>query len=186
MEKVDFDLGMSCRLLHPRHTVLISCANKEGKTDIVTVAWSMPVSYVPPLVAASLRPTHCSTKMIEETGEFVVNVPSMDFVKETLLCGRVSGRNHDKFKESKLTPGVSKKVKAPIINECFAHLECKVVNKIPAGDHIIVVGEVLAAYTTKGAFSPNCNIAKFKPVFHVGDDDFAELSPEIRSIHISR
>ncbi len=145
----------------------------------------MPVSYVPPLIAISLKPQHCSSKMIEETGEFVVNVPSMGFVKETLSCGRLSGRNHDKFKELELTPVSSKKVRAPIVNECFAHLECKVVNRIPAGDHTLLIGEVLAAYANKGAFSPNCNIAKFKPVFHVGDDDFAELSPKIRNARIS-
>lgn len=178
MEKVDYNIEMSCRLLHPRHTILISCANNEGKTDVVTVAWSMPVSYEPPLVAVSLRPQHYSSKMIEETGEFVINVPSMDLVKETLLCGRISGRNCDKFKEFKFTPVKSKRVKAPIINECIAHLECKVVNKIVAGDHFLFVGEVLAAYANKDAFSPNCNIEKIKPIFHVGDDDFAELSPK--------
>lgn len=179
-EKEDYNIQMSCRLLHPRHTILLSCASKEGKTDIVTVAWSMPVSYEPPLVAVSLRPTHYSSSMVEETGEFVINVPTMDLVKETLLCGRISGRNRDKFKECKLTPAKAKKLKAPIINECIAHLECKVANKIIAGDHLLLIGEVLASYANKGAFSPNCNIEKIKPVFHVGDDDFAELSPRIR------
>lgn len=92
----------------------------------------MPVSINPPLLAVSIAPRRHSYKLIQETKEFVINIPTMKFVKETLFCGRKSGRDVDKFKETKLTPLPAKTVKAPIIKECVAHLECKLYKRIAA------------------------------------------------------
>jgi flavin reductase (DIM6/NTAB) family NADH-FMN oxidoreductase RutF len=119
--------------------------------------------------------------MIEETGEFVVNVPTMKIVKQTLFCGRISGKKCNKFKKAPLTPLPAKKVRPPIIKECIAHMECKLVQKIATGDHTLFVGEVLTAYVNKGVFTKSFNIKKVKPIFHMGGDDFATISPEIVS-----
>lgn len=120
------------RLLHPKLTVLLTCANIAGKANLITLAWTMPVSINPPLLAVSIAPRRHSYKLIQETKEFVINIPTMKFVKETLFCGRKSGRDVDKFKETKLTPLPAKTVKAPIIKECVAHLECKLYKRIAA------------------------------------------------------
>ena len=73
--KTKVNLQSALRLLHPMHTVLVSCVGKEGKPNIITLAWTMPTSINLPLVAISLRPTRHSYKLIRETKEFVVNIP---------------------------------------------------------------------------------------------------------------
>jgi len=179
--KVEVDSKLAYRLLHPRHTVLVTCVNKRGRANIITLAWSMPTSIKPPMVVISIAPRRLSHRMIEKTGEFVVNVPTMEIVKETLFCGRISGKECDKFKEAPLTPLPAKKVRPPIIKECIAHLECKLVEKVTTGDHTLFVGEVLASYVDKGAFTKTFNIKRVKPVYHMGGDDFATISPRVVS-----
>lgn len=179
VRKVEVDLTRAYRLLHPRHVVVVSCTDKTGKANIVTLAWSMPTSIDPPLVAISVSPRRYSHKLIEENKEFVINVPTMEIARETLFCGRVSGRRHDKFKEAPLTALPAKKVRAPIIKECAAHLECKLVQKLTTGDHSIFIGEVLAAHVNEGVFRNKFDISKVHPIYHLGGDDFATLSPEV-------
>lgn len=177
--KVDVDLSSAYRLLHPKHVVLVSCVDRAGKANIITLAWSMPASIHPPLLVISIAPKRYSHKLIEETKEFVVNVPTMDILKETLICGRKTGRIYDKFKETRLTPLPAKTVQPPIIKECVAHLGCKLHQQITTGDHTLFVGEILAAYADEGIFNGKYNLREVKPVYHMGGDDFTTLVPEI-------
>lgn len=131
------------------------------------------------MVAISIAPKRLSHRMIKKTGEFVINVPTMKIVKQTLFCGRISGIKCDKFKEAPLTAAPAKKVRAPIIKECVAHLECKLVQTIPIGDHTLFVGEVVAAYVNRGVFKKTFNVKKVKPIFHMGGDSFVTISPEV-------
>ena len=184
VKKVEVDLPSAHRLIHPEHVVLVSCVDKSGKPNIITLAWSMPTSINPPMLAISVRsraPKRLSYEMIAETREFVVNVPTMDIVKETLFCGRRSGRKFDKFKETGLTPLKARIVKPPIIKECVAHLECKLSKQVITGDHTIFVGRVLAAYVNEGVFDGTYNLRKVKPIYHLGEDDFATLAPKVTS-----
>ncbi|MEM3703388.1 MAG: flavin reductase family protein [Candidatus Bathyarchaeia archaeon] len=170
----------SAYMLLPMHTALISCVGKAGKPNIITLAWVMPTSKSPPLVAVSIAPNRYSHMLIEETGEFVVNIPTMNLVKETLFCGRVSGKYHDKFKETGLTPMPAKKVKPPIVKECVAHLECKLQSQLKTGDHTIFVGEVVEAYADEGCFTEEgYNLEKAEMVFHLGGNNFATLQPKV-------
>ena len=175
-ETTNVNLSSCSRLLHPMHTVLVSCAVKTAKPNIITLAWAMPTSADPPLVAISIRPERHSYALIEETKEFVVNIPTMDILKETLFCGRKSGNKHDKFKETGLTPLPARKVKPPIIKECVAHLECKLHSQFATGDHTIFIGEIIEAYADKEAFSEGeYDLKKAKMIFHVGGNEFATL-----------
>jgi len=177
---VDVSLPNSVRLVHPMHTVLVSCISKEGKPNIITLAWAMPTSVNPPLVAVSIAPRRYSHTLIEETGEFVVNIPTMDILNAVFYCGRVSGRDHDKFRGAGLTPVPARKVKPPIVGECVAHLECKLYGKFPTGDHTIFVGEVVEAYANKDCFGESgYDLKKAKMVFHLGGNEFATLEPKI-------
>ena len=178
-ETVNVSPSSAYRLLHPMHTVLVSCVSESGKPNIITLAWAMPTSISPPLVAVSIGPRRHSHRLIEETREFVVNIPTMEILNQTLFCGRVSGRDHDKFKEANLTPLPAKKVKPPIIKECVAHLECKLHSQFTTGDHTIFVGEIVEAYANKDAFAEKYNIEKARMVFHLGGNDFATLEPKV-------
>jgi flavin reductase (DIM6/NTAB) family NADH-FMN oxidoreductase RutF len=179
VEKLEVDLSRAYRLLHPRNVVMVTCVDKKGEANIVTLAWSMPTSFDPPLIAISVSPRRYSHKLIEETKEFVVNVPTIEIARETLFCGRVSGRKHNKFEEAPLTALPAKKVQAPLIKECVAHLECKLVQKITTGDHTIFVGKVLTAHVNKGIFDDKFDISKVNPIYHLGGDDFATLASEV-------
>jgi flavin reductase (DIM6/NTAB) family NADH-FMN oxidoreductase RutF len=178
-KKVEVESELAYRLLHPRHTVLVTCVDKTGKANIITLAWSMPTSINPPMVVVSIAPERYSYRLIEEAGEFVVNVPTMKIVRKTLFCGRTSGVECDKFKETRLTATPAKKVQSPIIKECVAHLECKLVQTIPTGDHTLFVGRVVAAYVNRGIFYKTFNVKKVKPVFHMGGDSFVTILPEV-------
>lgn len=159
--------------------VLVSCMDRAGKANVITLAWSMPASILPPMLAMGIAPGRYSHQLIEETKEFVVNIPTMDFLKETLLCGRITGREYDKFREARLTPLPAKMVQPPIIKECVAHLECKLRQRISTGDHTIFIGDVLMAYANEGVFVRRLDLKRVKPIYHMGGDDFVTLSPEI-------
>lgn len=178
--KVEVSLSSAYRLLHPRNVVLVSCVDKAGKANVITLAWSMPVSISPPMLLIDVAPKRYSHELIKETKEFVVNIPTMDIIKETLFCGRRTGRIHDKFKETRLTPLPAKMVRPPIIKECVAHLECKLHQQIAVGDHTVFVGEVLAAYVNEGVFlNRKFDLEKVELIYHAGGADFATLTPEI-------
>ena len=145
-------MGAFHRLLHPRPVVLITSVGKNGKPNIMSATWVTPVSKNPPLIIICVGESRYSHKLIEETGAFVVNIPTKDLLEQVELCGSESGRYLDKFEASGLTAKPAKTVKPPIIEECIGHLECRVVNKFSAGDHTIFVGEVLAAYADEGLF----------------------------------
>jgi len=178
-EKVNVDFPSAYRLLHPMHTVLVSCVGRTGRPNITTLAWAMPTSINPPLVAVSIAPRRHSHSLIQETKEFVVNIPTMDILNETLFCGRVSGKDHNKLKEARLTPLLAKKVKPPAIKECVAHLECKLYSQLSTGDHTIFVGEIVEAYVDKGSFANGYNPKKARMIFHLGGNKFVTQDPKV-------
>ncbi|NIO36089.1 flavin reductase family protein, partial [Candidatus Bathyarchaeota archaeon] len=164
VRKTVVDLSSAYRFLYPRQVVLLSCTDKTGQTNIITLAWSMPASIDPPMLILGIGPKRYSHELIEETEEFVVNVPTMEILRETLFCGRRTGREYDKFKETGLTPLPAKTVKPAIIKECVSHLECRLHQQIIIGDHTLFVGEVLAAYADKEAFDERYDLQKVKPI----------------------
>jgi flavin reductase (DIM6/NTAB) family NADH-FMN oxidoreductase RutF len=133
------------RILYPSRVVLVTSAGKSGKPNIMTVAWTAILSMNPFMVGIAVSPKRHSHKLISESKEFVVNLPAFELEKQMEFCGTKSGRDIDKFKETGLTPAKSEKVKAPRIAECYAWLECKLVNSIETGDHTFFVGEVVAS-----------------------------------------
>ncbi len=130
-------------------------------------------------MAISVSPRRHSHGLIEESKEFVVNIPTMDLLGKTVLCGTTSGRNHDKFKETGLTALPAKKVKAPLIRECVGHLECKLHSQFTAGDHTIFLGEIVNAQVDKGAFGDSYDLGKAQMIFHLGGDKYATLEPKV-------
>jgi flavin reductase (DIM6/NTAB) family NADH-FMN oxidoreductase RutF len=139
----------------------------------------MPASINPPLVVVSIAPPRYSHSLIEKTGEFVLNIPTMEILNEMFFCGRRSGRNIDKFNETGLTRLPARKVKPPIIKECVAHLECKLYKQVPTGDHTLFIGEVLAAYVNENTFNQTYNLEKASLIYHVGGKYFATITPKI-------
>lgn len=131
------------RLLAPRITVLITSIDKEGNTDVAPYSFVTPVSFDPPTVAIAIAPQRHTMSNIEETKEFVINIPTAELTKSIMATARPWRKGLDKFKESWLTTKPSKKVKPPRVNECIAWIECKLDWVKPNGDHNIVVGKIV-------------------------------------------
>ena len=178
MSTEDVSLGDFSRLMHPYTATLVSCQGTSGPPNALAIAWIMPVSINPPLLVFAIRQERHSYELLKEAKEFVVNIAGRELARQVLYCGRRSGKNVDKFKETGLTAGPAKKVKVPIVGECAAHIECELSETIPKGDHVLVVGRVVAAYARKDAFRGIYDLSRFQPLLHLGADVFATTSTE--------
>ena len=130
-------------MLYPLPVVMVSCNRKGEKTNIVTVAWTGTICSDPAMVSISVRPERYSHDIIEETGEFVINLVTKDLTYATDYCGVRSGRDVDKFKEMNLTPLPSKMIDAVGIEESPVNIECKVVEVKKLGSHDMFIAEVV-------------------------------------------
>ena len=136
--------------LAPVPAVLVGCGNgTDFKNNLITVAWAGIVCSTPPMVSVSIRPERYSRGLIESTGEFTINVPTVAMAEAVDYCGMVSGRDTDKFAAVNFTAKKGSKVSAPIVDECPLALECKVVHSLKLGSHIMYVGEVVAVQAEK-------------------------------------
>lgn len=175
---IDVPLADFWRLLYPSSATLVSCHGKSGPPNALAIAWIMPVSANPPMLVFAIRKERHSYRLLEEAKDFVVNVAGLDLAGQVLYCGRRSGKEGDKFKATGLTAGKARQVSAPIVSECVAHIECRLAETIPKGDHVLVIGDVLAAYVRKEAFRGLYDLKRFKPLLYLGDDVFTTTSTE--------
>ena len=130
-------------MLNPVPEVMVSVADRENRPNIITVAWAGTVCTNPPMVSISVRPSRHSYHIIEETGEFVINLTTAELVKACDYCGVVSGRDVDKFAKTGLTPMPVEHVHAPAIAESPVNIACRVVESRPLGSHTMFLAEVL-------------------------------------------
>ncbi|MHA2407583.1 MAG: flavin reductase family protein [Candidatus Ranarchaeia archaeon] len=136
-------------LLYPTPVVLLTCINSNKEANIITLAWVGVAASDPPMIGVGIRPSRYSHELISETKEFVINIPTEELLQESDWIGRVSGRNHDKFSEAKLTPEPASIVQSPLIKECPVNLECKLYQVVPCGSHDLFLGEVVATHIEK-------------------------------------
>lgn len=173
--KVDIEY---LEFLWPIKTYLITCGNTALKANIIAVSFCMPVAGQPPQIVCSIGKAFYSYELIKQSGEFAVNVPTKALQKAVYYCGTHSGRDVDKFKETGLTPLPARRLKAPIIAECIAHMECVVVGKLDTkpytnpdlkpniANKALFLGEVIEAYADEA-----CASGKLK-VEHLLEGDF--------------
>ncbi len=133
-------------MLYPLPVVMITVSDKEGNSNIITVAWAGTICSDPAMVSISVRPERYSHKMLLESGEFVINLTTKDLAYATDYCGVKSGRDVDKFKEMNLTPIPASVVKAPMIEESPVNIECKVTEVKHLGTHDMFMAEVVAVH----------------------------------------
>ena len=143
MQKIDVEY---LQYMWPMRHYLITCSTAAGEANIVAVSFCMPVSKAPPMLACAIGHGTYSCELIEQTREFVVNVPTQNLKRQVNYCGFHSGRKMNKFNETGLKPGPARAVRVPIIEECVAHMECRVEQMIDTGDKRLFVGTVLEAY----------------------------------------
>lgn len=155
-------------LLHPKMTFLLTSISNDGKPNVMTCAWATPVSEEPPIVIVCLSKQHYTTKLIKQTKEFVINIPTKRLIKELWICGKTSGKDTDKFKKAKLKTAPAKSVKVPIVSDCIGHIECKVWKTVEAGECYAFFGKVLSAYADTRYFKKGLWIKQAEIPFHLG------------------
>ncbi|GAA0805698.1 flavin reductase family protein [Faecalicatena orotica] len=132
-------------MLYPLPAVMVSTADRSGKTNILTVAWTGTICTNPPMVYISVRPERYSYQMIKESGEFVINLTTESLIRATDYCGVRSGRDVDKWKETGLTPLKAETLSyAPAIEESPVSIECRVTEIKELGSHHMFLAEVTA------------------------------------------
>ena len=132
--------------LYPAPVLLISSRETSGKPHVATICWAGVLCSEPPLVGISIRPKRRSNKLIKDGMEFVINVPSRKWLKETDYCGFATEDDIDKFSTIGFTAGEAEKVSAPLIHECPLNLECVVKQIVPLGSHDLFIAEVVAVH----------------------------------------
>lgn len=132
-------------MLYPLPAVMVSCARAGEKPNIITVAWAGTVCSSPAMVSISVRPERYSHDIIEESGEFVINLVTEKLIRSCDWCGVKSGRDVDKFESCRLTARRAEKLtSAPVIGESPVNIECRVTQKIPLGSHDLFLAEVVS------------------------------------------
>lgn len=130
-------------MLYPVPAVMVSCGDREGNKNIITVAWTGTINSDPAMVSISVRPERHSYGMIRDTKEFVINLTTKKLCYAADWCGVKSGRDVDKFGEMKLTAAPADSLTyAPIIEESPVNIECRVKEMIPLGSHDLFLAEV--------------------------------------------
>ena len=131
-------------MVYPVSAVMVTAADREGKSNIITIAWTGTVCTNPPMAYISVRPERYSYGMLKETGEFVINLTTEKLVRATDYCGVKSGRDTDKWKETGLTPIPAQEVNVPLIKESPVNIECRVSEIRELGSHHMFLARVVA------------------------------------------
>lgn len=130
-------------LLNPVPIVMVTCADKSGKPNIITLAWAGTINSEPPMLSISVRKERYSYGLIKDRGEFVVNLATEKLAFATDYCGVKSGKDTDKFAKMGLTPEKASIIGVPLIKECPISIECVVKNCIELGSHDMFIAEIV-------------------------------------------
>lgn len=157
----EFPLEKVFTLLEPGPVTLVTTA-RGRKKNVMTISWTLVMDFTPKLGFVT-GPWNFSFATLKQTGECVIAIPSVDMSENVVAIGACSGSDTDKFRKFGLTPMKAAEVKAPLIAECIANIECRVVDHV--AKHNLFVLEAVTAW-----LAPN---ARKRRTFHaVGDGTF--------------
>lgn len=144
-------------MIYPLPAVLISCGNSPEEYNLITVSWVGTLCTNPPMCYISVRPERHSYPIIKKNLEFVINLTTADMAFATDWSGVKSGKDFDKFKEMKLTPGKSTVVSAPYVEESPLCIECRVREVISLGSHDMFIADVVNVLADEKYINPQTN-----------------------------
>ncbi|RLE44960.1 flavin reductase family protein [Candidatus Woesearchaeota archaeon] len=153
------------RIISPRQVVLVTIrafVNGREIDNIIPVAWHSPLSFDPEMYGIVIGKARYSCELIRKAGSFVVNFISAEYKDDVLFCGTHSGRDVDKFAETRFEKENAEAIDCSRIKQALGFLECEVVNEVDVGDHVLFVGKVVN----------ECFKAEGKRLFHLGGDKF--------------
>ena len=142
----DLPLAKVYSLIEPGPVVLLATSAK-GRPNVMTMSWHMMVEFEPPLIACVVSNANYSFAALQAARECVIAIPAVGIAEKVAAVGNCSGRDTDKFSKFALTPLPAERVKAPLIAECFANLECRFADTRLVNKYNLVVLEVVKAWT---------------------------------------
>lgn len=145
MTKKSYPLSKVYGLLEPGPVVMVTTANKT-RTNIMTMSWHTMLEFEPPLIGCVISNRNTTFDILKATKECVINIPTLALAKKVVGVGNTSGAKVDKFKKFGLTPVAASHVKAPLIDECYANLECKIADGKLVAKYNFFILEVLQAW----------------------------------------
>lgn len=153
-------------ILLPSPVLIIGTYGQDGKPNIMNAAWGGIASSKPPCISVSLREATLTYHNIKQAKAFTVNFPSEKYVKEADFVGMTSGREYDKFKETRLTAEKSKIVNVPIVKEFPYSLECQLLKHVDLGSHTMFIGEIVGIVADSEVLNSNKlpDIEKVRPM----------------------
>lgn len=148
-DKSPFPLPEVYGLIEPGPVLLLTTAHR-GRSNVMTLSWHTMLEFEPPLVGCVVSRGDFSFTALKATRECVLNLPGAELADQVVGCGNTSGRDTDKFAAFGLTPTAAGSVLAPLIAECFANLECRVVDTRLVNRYDFFVLEVIGAWHDPG------------------------------------
>ena len=172
MLKKSFPLSKVYGLLEPGPVVMVTTANR-GRSNIMTMSWHTMMEFEPPLVGCVISNRGYTFGLLKATKECVINIPTMVIAEKVVGCGNVSGSKIDKFERFNLTPKPASQVGAPLIEECYANLECRVADTKMVNAYSFFVLEVVKAWIDPAVKNP-------RTLHHFGKGNFMVAGERIK------
>ena len=151
---------------------MLTTAGKR-RANIMSQSWHMMIEFEPPMVACVVSNRNFTFNTLKRTKECVINIPTVELAKKVVACGNSAGRDVDKFETIGLTAVAASKVRAPLIAECYANLECKVVDTRGVNRYCLFVLEVLKAWIDPARKHP-------RTIHHMGKGAFMVAGKTIK------
>jgi flavin reductase (DIM6/NTAB) family NADH-FMN oxidoreductase RutF len=164
MAKKSFPLSKVYGLLEPGPVVLVTTAG-AGHPNIMAMSWHTMLEFEPPLVGCVISNRNHSFALLTASNECVINIPTVDIAEKVVSCGNTSGADIDKFETFGLMPKPAAQVSAPLIEECYANLECRVTDTSMVERYGFFVLEVLKAWIDPAVKEP-------RTIHHLGRGSF--------------
>jgi flavin reductase (DIM6/NTAB) family NADH-FMN oxidoreductase RutF len=171
MAKKSFPLSKVYGLLEPGPVVMVTTACK-GKQNIMTMSWHTMMEFEPPMVGCVIISNY-SFDLLKATKECVINIPTLEIAEKVVGCGNTSGANVNKFEKFGLTPKPASQVGAPLIEECYANLECRVVDAKMVAKYCFFILEVVKVWIDPMVKNP-------RTIHHLGSGNFMVAGDRIK------
>jgi flavin reductase (DIM6/NTAB) family NADH-FMN oxidoreductase RutF len=161
---------------YPKVAVIVT-ASARGKDAAMTAAWHSSISFKPPIYGVAITSKRFTYQLIMESREFGINFISSEKASLAAALGGTSGQQMDKFERFNIQKEKPLKTTAPILKDAYAAYECKLVDSKSYGDHIWIVGEIVAVHLLEEAFTPAevLDLNKIKPLLYLGSDFYASM-----------
>lgn len=145
MTKKALSLSKVYQLLEPGPVLLVT-TSRSGKANVMTMSWQTMIDFEPPILACIISDQNYTFDLIKRTKECVLNIPTVELIQTVVDVGNCSGRDVDKFEKYALAKEPASSVSAPLLSDCYANLECKVIDTQMAKKYNMFILEVVKAW----------------------------------------